>query len=93
MSAQTGEGLATLVTALAECVGKVRVERRLRLPPTAGRLRSRLFALGAVVSESVYADGCTVLDVLIPPADLERLSRHDGLDPDMIEPLLRATGT
>jgi GTP-binding protein HflX len=63
------------------------------LPPSAGRLRSRLFALGAVVNESVDADGSTVLEVLIPPADLERLARHDGLEPAMIEPVLRATGT
>ncbi len=93
VSAVTGDGLAALAGAIAERAGTARLQRRLRLPPAAGRLRSRLFALGAVTGESVDADGCSVLDVLIPQADLDRLARHEGLSDEMIEPLLRATGT
>jgi len=93
VSAHTGDGLDELVGAIAELTGAVRLERRLRLPPAAGRLRARLFELGSVIRESVDADGSSVLDVLIPGADLERLARHEGLDASMIEPAFRATGT
>ena len=87
VSARTGAGLDDLARALDECVGALRVRRRLRLPPAAGRLRARVFALGAVTGESVDGDGCSVLEVLIPPAELDRLSRREGLDAAMIEPV------
>ena len=93
VSARTGDGLVELAGAIAELTGAARLERRLRLPPAAGRLRARLFELGAVTCESVDADGSSVLDVLIPGAELERLTRHEGLDASMIEPAFRATGT
>jgi GTP-binding protein HflX len=93
VSARSGAGLAVLASAIAERAGDGRVQRRLRLPPGAGRLRARLFELGSVTGESLDSDGSSLLDVLIPPADLERLARHEGLEAGMIEPLLRATGT
>jgi len=93
VSAHTGEGLVALAGAIAERTGDARVQRRLRLPASAGRLRARLFELGSVTGESVDSDGSSLLDVLIPPVELERLARHEGLEAGMIEPVLRATGT
>ena len=93
VSAHTGAGLGLLASAIAERATQARVQRRLCLPAGAGRLRARLFELGSVTGESVDSDGNSLLDVLIPPAELERLARHEGLEPCMIEPLLRATGT
>jgi len=93
VSARTGHGLAALVPAIAQCVGTARIERRLRLPATAGRLRARLFELGAVTRESVGEDGSCVLEVTLRPAELDRLARHHGLDAAMIEAELRATGS
>ena len=93
VSARSGDGLGELATAIAERVGVAKVERRLRLPPAAGRLRARLFELGAVTGESVQADGSSVLDVLIPVAELDRLARREGLEESMVEPAFRATGT
>jgi len=89
VSAHTGEGLAELARAMDERCGSLRVRRRLRLPPAAGRLRAQLFALGAVTGESVDGEGCSVLEVLIPPADLDRLSHREGLEPAMIENMVQ----
>ena len=86
VSARTGHGLETLAAAIAQRCGALRVRRRLRIPAAAGRLRARLFALGAVTGEFTDRDGTSVLDVSIPPAELERLARHEGLLDHMIEP-------
>jgi GTP-binding protein HflX len=85
VSAHSGSGLQALARAIAERVGAVRIERRLRLPPAAGRLRAKLFELGAVTAEQMEADGTSVLDVLIVPRDLQRLSADEGLSDAMIE--------
>jgi GTP-binding protein HflX len=93
VSALNAEGLEELRSAVAERAGPPRVARRLRLPPAAGRLRARLFELGAVSAEIADRDGGWVLDVLLAPEDLRRLAHHAGLDEDMIEQSLRPTGT
>jgi len=85
VSAHSGSGLEALAQAIAERAGALRIERRLRLPPAAGRLRAKLFALGAVTAEQMDTDGTSVLDVLIVPRDLERLTRDEGLSESMIE--------
>jgi GTP-binding protein HflX len=85
VSAHSGSGLEALARAIAERAGALRIERRLRLPPAAGRLRAKLFALGAVTAEQMDSDGTSVLDVLIVPRDLERLTRDEGLSESMIE--------
>lgn len=85
VSAHTGSGLEALAQAIVERAGALRVERRLRLPPAAGRLRAMLFELGAVTAEQMDTDGTSVLDVLIVPRDLQRLTLHEGLSEAMIE--------
>jgi GTP-binding protein HflX len=93
VSARDGAGLEELARALDERCGTARVRRRVRLPPpAAGRLRAQLFALGAVTAERVDGDGCCVLDVSIPAADLDRLSRNEGLDAAMIEAVCGVEG-
>ena len=85
VSAHDGSGLQALAQTIAERAGALRVERRLRLPPAAGRLRAKLFELGVVTAEQMEADGTSVLDVLIVPRDLQRLSTDEGLSEAMIE--------
>ncbi|MGB0721017.1 MAG: ribosome rescue GTPase HflX [Gammaproteobacteria bacterium] len=79
LSAVTGEGLDALAEALLARVRGRIVEETLHLPPTAGRARARLFALGAVVSESVSDDGGFDIAVRMPREALEQWrSEHVG---------------
>ncbi len=89
LSAATGAGLELLQQALAEAVVQRQdgetpfqgpLRQRLRLPPSAGRLRARLFKLGAVRAEHLERDGDWVMDVEIPTATLESLRSEAGLD-------------
>lgn len=52
----------------------------LRLPPTAGGLRARLFQYGAVCEEHSDEQGGWVMQVEIDPLSLQRLAREQGLD-------------
>ena len=89
LSAATGAGLELLQQALAEAVAQRQddetpfqgpLRQRLRLPPSAGRLRARLFKLGAVRAEHLEQDGDWVMDVEIASASLESLRSEAGLD-------------
>lgn len=84
MSAQNGEGEGLLLQALAEHCAPQTVSRQLCLPPSAGKLRARLYALGVVHGERQTADGAWVLDVEIPRPSLEQLCRSEGLDQSCI---------
>ena len=96
LSAVTGAGLELLQQALAEAAAKRQdsetppqgqLRQRLRLPPSAGRLRARLFKMGAVRAEHLEQDGDWVMDVEIPSASLESLRSEAGLDEDFASSL------
>lgn len=80
LSAHTGAGLDLLVKALGEHFSQKRVYGWLRLPSTAGRLRARLYALGAVLRETVDNHGVLTLEVRISKPELEQLCRNEGVD-------------
>ena len=79
VSARTGEGIEALAAALGERFAPP--ARALRLPPGSGRMRARLYALGAVLGERPCDDGGSVLEVRIAEADLARLQADAGLRP------------
>ncbi len=89
-SARTGSGLEELRDALASRLVRERVSGQVRLAPTAGRLRARLFAAGAVQSEEADEDGWRLdldmpLDMarqLLGDADAEEASLRDLLGVD-----------
>jgi len=84
VSARTGAGFDLLRAAIAEHVGPRTVQRQVRLPSGAGRLRARLFQLGKVLGEHPGENGQWVMDVEVQPSDLDRLCRNEGLDPACI---------
>jgi GTP-binding protein HflX len=51
----------------------------LDLPADAGRARSRLFAMGAVLQEKVDDYGASHLQVQMPRHQFESFSQHEGL--------------
>ena len=73
VSARSGAGLADLSAALGERFEPSGASRALRLPPGGGRMRARLYALGAVLGERPCDDGGSVLEVRIAEQDLLRL--------------------
>lgn len=84
VSGRDGIGLDALGAVIVEHFRAATVQRRLRLPSSAGRLRARLYELGTVLDEQVEDNGDWLMDVAIAPASLERLSRREGLSPACI---------
>lgn len=78
VSAHTGEGIGLLRAAIAERIGVAQVHGRIRLAPTEGRLRARLYALGRVLDEQVSEQGVCELKVHLPQREWARLRYHGG---------------
>jgi GTP-binding protein HflX len=79
ISAEQRQGLDLLGTAIAERLALVARRARVRMPLTAGALRSRLYESGAVSGERVI-DGTEIeLDVELPDAEITRLARSPGV--------------
>ena len=85
ISARDGEGLDLLRAVLARRLNLRHVHGTLRLPPSAGRLRSRLHALEVVLGEQVDEEGW-LIEVDLPMAEAERLAA--GADGELIRTLL-----
>ncbi|MGH8459034.1 MAG: GTPase HflX, partial [Nevskiales bacterium] len=79
VSAVTGAGLDLLRAALVERFYPEIEERELSVPASAGRLRARLFAMGAVQHESTDDDGASRLRIALPRQQLERLFQQEGI--------------
>lgn len=80
LSAALGTGLDALVAAVAERLGPAHRCLCLSLPPSAARLRARLYAADAVLAEQPEREGGWRLDVRLTPTRLEALCRESGLD-------------
>jgi GTP-binding protein HflX len=68
-----------LRNALTEYFQQDRVHGWLRLPPEAGRLRARLFDLGAVMSERIDEQGDWMIEVELQRRRLLQLQHSEGL--------------
>ena len=80
ISAAKREGLDLLQTAIAERLSRVARHARVRVPASAGALRSRLYAAGAVRSERAAEDGSLDLQVELPDTELVALARMPGVE-------------
>ena len=85
ISARDGRGLDLLQSVLGKRLGLQHVTGRVRLPPGAGRLRSRLHQLEVIRSEQADEEGW-LIDVDIPIAEAEKLAA--GADGAVIRALL-----
>ncbi|WGL98540.1 GTPase HflX [Arsenophonus sp. aPb] len=77
LSAQTGEGIPLLLQALTERLSGEIAHYELRLPPEAGRLRSRFYQLQAIEYEEMDIDGSIMLEVKLPIVDWQRLCKQE----------------
>jgi GTPase len=77
--AQQRTGLDLLTSAVAERLSRFARRARLRVPASAGALRSRLYAAHAVRAESAAEDGSLELAVELPDLELLVLARTAGV--------------
>ena len=73
LSAQSGEGMAELSQAIAECLGDGIVEETLVLTPQQGSIRSELYQMNVVLAERYLDDGNAEIDVRMPVNEMTRL--------------------
>ncbi len=78
-SAQTGEGMELLQTALDQCFSADQLHEWIRVPAANGRLRARLFDLGKVLKEQVEENGDLLLEVELARRDFEALQKIEGV--------------
>ncbi len=78
LSAVTGEGIDLLHQALEEFFRGDKRLCQLRLPPTAARLRARLYELAHVIDEHYNDEGDWLLEVEIRAHELAYLRKQEG---------------
>ncbi len=86
LSAVTGEGLPLLKEAIANRLRKKTVRRSIQLQPSQGRLRAKLFEIGAVQGEELSEDGGWTLDLKMAEKDLRRILKRENLTEEQLEP-------
>lgn len=79
VSAKTGAGMDLLLASVSEMLGEDVVQQALTISPDEGRLRARLYARGAVTTETMDDSGKVVLQVKLPRLDFERLLQEERL--------------
>ncbi len=84
LSAASGAGIELLREAMAAHFRDDMVRGWLRIPPDAGRMRARLFDLGAVLAEQVDEQGAWMLRVQLPRRNLCQLQRHEGFPEELL---------
>jgi GTP-binding protein HflX len=80
LSAQSGAGMDLLVEAIAERLGGDMVHMDLPLEHKDARFRARLYAMSAVVNETLDDHGAITLEVRLPKKDLRRLMSQESMD-------------
>ena len=87
LSAVTGEGVPALLDVISGRLHRKTLHRLIHLLPSQGRLRSRLFELGAVLHEQTEEGGGWTLELERPEQDLLRFIKRENVDPELLEPL------
>lgn len=76
LSAQTGVGVELLEQALVQRLRPEMVNLSLRIPPSMGKLRGRLYALHSVTDEKTCDDGAIALKIRMSAVDWRRLCKQ-----------------
>jgi GTP-binding protein HflX len=76
LSAQSGAGIDLLQQALVQRLRPQMVDVSLRIPPSMGKLRGKLYAMKSVTAEETREDGQLALKVRMSAVDWQRLSKH-----------------
>ena len=84
VSALTGDGIEALVEAVAARLQGSRACGWLRVPPSGGRLRARLFEASAVREERITDDGGFLLHLDMDAADFGRIAREHRMSGELL---------
>jgi GTP-binding protein HflX len=80
LSAHSGAGVDLLLEALHESLGADLRHGWMRMAPSKGRARARLFEAGAVLGQRVLDDGWLEVEVSLRRHELERICREEGVE-------------
>jgi GTP-binding protein HflX len=78
-SAQTGDGLELLQSALDQWFSTDQLHEWIRVPAANGRLRAKLFDIGKVLKEQVEENGDLLVEVELARRDFENLQKTEGV--------------
>ena len=87
ISATRGDGIDLLLHAIETRLEPELLHGIVHLAPDQGRLRARLFELGAVEREWIDDDGCWQLELKLTERDLRRITKQENLGDDFLRPL------
>lgn len=79
LSAQEDLGIEQLFDVITECLGKEKIQARLTLPPSAGRLRAKLFEIGKVLFEDTDNQGNWLMEVEMLQQDWLAMEKHQQI--------------
>ncbi len=85
VSAQSSMGLDLLADAVVELIDNERVHGWLKLEPSAGALRARLYELGAILNETCDENGALMLEIDADRTHWRRLCDKYSLEEDSLE--------
>ena len=87
LSAATGEGIPLLLDAISGRLHRRTRHGIIRLDPSQGRQRAKLFELGAVLCEEPADDGGWQLELKMTERDLRRFLKRENLPADTLKPI------
>ena len=90
LSAANGDGVPMLLDAISQRLRRKTLHGIIRLHPSQGRQRAKLFELGAVVCEEITDDGGWDLELKMAERDLRRFLKRENLAADLLTPLTEA---
>ncbi len=87
LSAANGDGVPMLLDAISQRLRRKTLHGIIRLHPSQGRQRAKLFELGAVIREAITDDGGWELELKMAERDLRRFLKRENLPADLLTPL------
>ncbi|WP_257281560.1 ribosome rescue GTPase HflX [Endozoicomonas sp. ISHI1] len=84
VSAKDGVGLELIEKAITELLGDDMVQGRLLLRAAQGKVRARLYQMGAIQSEEYSDNGELLLAIRMPRSDFDRVAKQEGLQADCL---------
>ena len=87
LSAVSGDGVELLLEAIGQRLRRKTLHGIIRLEPSQGRQRAKLFELGAVICEVITDDGGWELEFKMPERDFNRFLKRENLASNLLTPL------
>jgi GTP-binding protein HflX len=87
LSAANGDGVSMLLDAISQRLRRKTLHGIIRLHPSQGRQRAKLFELGAVICEETTDDGGWELELKMAERDLRRFLKRENLAANLLTPL------